>query len=106
MEGCVSRRVAVLLLPLLVVLAGCDMACHGHLTGRATDEWTRSYPLAEGGEIRLVNTNGKIDVEGVSGSTVEIKAERIARGTTDAAAAEPAKAKPYPAPSPVLAGSR
>jgi len=88
MERCVSRRVAVLLLPLMAVLAGCDMAFHGHLTGRATDEWTRSYPLAEGGEVRIVNTNGKIDVEGVSGSTVEVRAERIARGTTDAAAAE------------------
>jgi hypothetical protein len=88
MEGCVPRRVAVLLLPLAFVLAGCDMAFHGHLTGRATDEWTRTYPLTTGGELRIVNTNGKIDIEGIGGSTVEVRAERIARGTTDEAARE------------------
>jgi hypothetical protein len=88
MERSVSRRVVVLLLPLAVVLAGCDMALHGHLTARATDEWIRTYPLAAGGEVRIVNTNGKIDIEGTDGSTVEVKAERIARGTSDAAARE------------------
>jgi hypothetical protein len=88
MERSVSRRVVVLLLPLAVALAGCDMALHGHLTGRATDEWIRTYPLTAGGEVRIVNTNGKIDIEGTDGSTVEVRAERIARGTTDAAARE------------------
>jgi hypothetical protein len=88
MARSVSRRLGVLLLPLAAVLGGCDMALNGHLTARATDEWTRTYPLAAGGEVRIVNTNGKIDVEGVDGSTVEVRAERIARGTTDAAARE------------------
>ena len=88
MERCVSRRVVILLLPLAVALAGCDMALHGHLIGRATDEWVRTYPLTAGGEVRIVNTNGKIDIEGTDGSTVEVRAERIARGTTDAAARE------------------
>ena len=88
MERSVSRRVVVLLLPLSVALAGCDMAFHGHLMGRATDEWTRTYPLTSGGEVRIVNTNGKIDVEGTDGSTVEVRAEKIARGATDAAARE------------------
>jgi hypothetical protein len=83
----VSRRVGVLLLPLAIGLAGCDMSL-GHLTARATEEWTRTYPLSPGGEVRIVNTNGKIDVEGVDGSTVEVKAERIARGATEAAARE------------------
>jgi hypothetical protein len=85
MESCVSRKVGVALLPLAVVLAGCDMS-FAHLTARATDEWTRTYPLTAGGEVRIVNTNGKIDVEGVDGSTVEVRAEKIARGATDAAA--------------------
>src|SRR4029078_9773304 len=59
-----------------------------HLSARATDEWPHTSPLTAGGEIRIVNTNGRIDVEGVDGSTVEIKAEKIARGSTDAAARE------------------
>jgi DUF4097 and DUF4098 domain-containing protein YvlB len=87
MVSSVSRRLGVLLLPLALVAAGCDVSL-GNLTARATDEWTRTYPLAAGGEVRIANTNGKIDVEGVDGSTVEVRAERIARGATDAAARE------------------
>jgi hypothetical protein len=87
MESSVSRRVGALLLPLALVLAGCDLSL-GHLTARATDEWTRSYPLEAGGEIRIINTNGKIDIEGTDGSTVEVRAEKIARGATDSAARE------------------
>jgi hypothetical protein len=64
------------------------MSSFAHLTAKASDEWTRSYPLSAGGEVRIVNTNGRIDVEGVDGSTVEVRAERIARGATDAAARE------------------
>jgi hypothetical protein len=70
-----------------LVLAACDMS-FGHLAARATDEWTRTYPLTAGGEVRIVNTNGKIDIEGVDGSTVEVRAEKIAHGATDAAARE------------------
>ena len=91
MDSCVSGRVTraliVLLLPAALVLAGCDLSL-GHLTARATDEWTRSYPLEAGGEVRIVNTNGKIEIEGTDGSTVEVRAEKIARGATDAAARE------------------
>ena len=49
---------------------------------------TRSYPLAPGGEIRIDNTNGRIEVEGVEGSTVEVRAEKIARAATDTGARE------------------
>jgi hypothetical protein len=87
MDVAVSRRVAVFVLPLAVALAGCDVSL-GNLTARATEEWTHTYPLTAGGEVRIVNTNGRIDVEGVDGSTVEVRAERIARGATDSAARE------------------
>jgi hypothetical protein len=64
--------------------------CVGNLAlnGRATDEWTRSYQLLPGGEVQVGNTNGRIDVEAVDGNTVEIRAERIAKATTDGAAQE------------------
>src|SRR3954468_14965815 len=87
MDGFVSRRVAVFVLPLALAVAGCDVSL-GNLSARATDEWTHTYPLTAGGEVRIVNTNGRIDVEGVDGSTVEIKAERIAKGATESAARE------------------
>ena len=82
-----GARIGALVLPLAFVFAGCDLSL-GHLAARATDEWTRTYPLSPGGEVRIVNTNGKIEIEGVDGSTVEVRAERIARGATDAAARE------------------
>jgi hypothetical protein len=80
-----TRAFAFLFLPL--ALAGCDLHL-GSLAGRATDEWTHTYPLTPGGRVRIGNTNGKVEVEGVEGSTVEIRAERIARAVTDTAARE------------------
>ena len=75
------------LVPLTLALAACDMSL-GHLAGRATDEWTRRYTLVPGGEIRIVNTNGRIDVEPAAGTEVEVRAERIARAATDTGAQE------------------
>src|SRR5262245_58806932 len=79
----VSRR--LFLLPLVAAFAACDGPM-GHLTARATDEWTHTYPLKAGGELRINNTNGLIEVEGVDGSTLEVRAERIARGVSEEAA--------------------
>ena len=87
MEVAVSHRMVALVLPLSLALGGCDMSL-GNLIGRAADEWTHTYPLSAGGEVRIVNTNGKIDIEGVDGATVEVRAERIARGASDEAAKE------------------
>ncbi len=87
MDRAVSRRVAVLALPLTLMLGACDLSL-GNLSARATDEWTHTYPLTAGGEVRIVNTNGRIEVEGVDGSTVEVRAERVAKGSTEAAAKE------------------
>jgi len=77
------RRLAALaVLPAALALAGCDLSL-GNLAGRATDEWTHHYSLAPGGEVRVVNTNGRVDVEGTDGTDVEVRAERIARAATD-----------------------
>ena len=83
----VSRKIGAVLLPAAVLFGACDMSL-GNLTGRATEEWTHTYPLTAGGEVRIVNTNGKIDVEGVDGSTVEVRAEKIAKGATEDSARE------------------
>ena len=85
------KRVAPVLLGSLTVLALGTAACVmelGHLAGRATDEWTHTYPLKSGGELRINNTNGLIEIEGVEGPTLEVRAERIARGVSDEAARE------------------
>ncbi len=78
---------AILVLPVVAALAGCDMSL-GHLTGRATDEWTHTYQLTPGGEIHIGNTNGRVEVVAGDGAAVEVRAERIAKAATDAGARE------------------
>jgi len=70
-----------------IACGACDMSI-GNLAGRATDEWTRTYQLAPGGEVEIVNTNGRIDVEPSGGSAVDVRAERIAKAATDEGARE------------------
>jgi putative adhesin len=76
-----------LFVPVVALFAGCDLHI-GDLTARATEEWTRTYPLSPGGELRIENTNGKIEVEGVDSGTIEVRAEKIAKGATENAARE------------------
>lgn len=72
-----------------VVLAGCQMGRRGAaLEGRAADEWTRTYSLSSDGEVQIIGGNGSVDVQAGSGTSVEVRAERIARAATDAAAQE------------------
>ena len=75
--------------------AGCDLNVGdgnfniGLASGRATDTWTRTYTLSEGGTIEVVNQNGPITVEPQPvGGQVEVRAERIARSSSDEAAKE------------------
>src|SRR4051794_40788492 len=83
-----SNRRFVTRVALVLALSGAAAACVGHLSGSATDEWTHSYPLAPGGEVEITNTNGTIEFEPVDGSTVDVRAERIAKATTDEGARE------------------
>jgi putative adhesin len=83
-----ARTTGLSVVILMAFLTGA--ACHavGELTGQASDEWVRSYPLTAGGELQITNTNGAIDVEGIDGTTVEVRAERTARGLSDDSARE------------------
>jgi hypothetical protein len=60
----------------------------GLATGRSQDTWTRSYTLAEGGRVELINVNGRITAEPASGTTLELVAERTAKASSDEAAKE------------------
>jgi DUF4097 and DUF4098 domain-containing protein YvlB len=61
----------------------------GLAAGKATDEWARTYTLASGGRVEVTNINGSVTVE-PSGDAqkVEVKAERIAKASSDDAARE------------------
>ena len=83
-----SRHYPILLIAAcLLTTLGCDAAVGG-LAARASDEWTHTYPLAEDGQIQIASGNGEIEIEGVDGSMVEVRAERVARAATEAAARE------------------
>jgi DUF4097 and DUF4098 domain-containing protein YvlB len=56
--------------------------------GQAEDTWTRSYTVAPGGRIEILNVNGQIRAEGSTGTTVEVMVERSASAGSDEAARE------------------
>lgn len=56
-------------------------------SGRATDEWTKSYTVSAGGRFEVKNTNGTVTIEqGTEDSTIEVRAERVAKASSDEAA--------------------
>ncbi len=81
---------ALVILAAAVGLAGCDIVVNTMDGGRekATDLWTRSYSMPEGAVVEIDNTNGKIQVDGSDGATVEVKAEITVRAGTAEAARE------------------
>jgi hypothetical protein len=90
-----ARLGAVLLAGAVAVSAGCDvkMAADGDLSvdmwrGQAQDTWVRSYTIAPGGRLEIVNVNGQITAEASDGATVEISAERTASAGSDEGAKE------------------
>jgi hypothetical protein len=75
--------------------AACDINVDGSggfsfdlASGKAQDEWTRTYDLDAGALVEIVNVNGRITAEPGSGGGVEVRAERIARASTDDGARE------------------
>lgn len=69
---------------LLAGAAACNLQISSGV--EATDQWKRSYTLADGGTLEIHNSNGKIHVEPGDGKTIEVVADRIAKAPTDEAA--------------------
>jgi len=84
-------RAAWPILAIAFVFAGCDISVGdgnfsiGLLSGKATDQWTRTYKLASGAELEISNVNGLIDVVEGAGD-VEVRAERTSKASSDDAA--------------------
>ena len=86
MNFTLRRRLAALVLPVLVVAtSACDIAMAEHKE-KETAEWRKTYELQPGGRVEIGNVNGKIDVRPGQGNTVEVLAEKIAHGATREAA--------------------
>ena len=95
MSGQARKTAQILLVAALAVgVTGCDIAADSHggfsfgVGAKAQDTWTRSYPVTSAGRLEIININGTILAESSSGSTIEIQAERTARGTTNEGAAD------------------
>ena len=71
---------------LVLALVGCRPVDRETLTARASDQWTRSYPILAGGEFQIVGGNGSVDIRGGDADTIEVSAERIAIASTEASA--------------------
>jgi hypothetical protein len=77
-----------------VLAAGCDVTVGEHgfsmdvVSGKATNDWTRTYTLAPGGHLEIVNVNGTINASPAEGRSTEVRAERIAKARDDGAAQE------------------
>ena len=78
--------VLCLLVAALAPLAACGLNLSTDV--EAKDEWTRSFQLTPNGAVTIKNGNGKIEVIGGDGSSVNIVAERIVKASTEAAAKE------------------
>lgn len=72
-----------------VALSGCDIAVNGEgglhfdVGAKAEDQWTRSYKVGSGARFELINVNGKITAEASDGNTIEVRAERTAKGSSE-----------------------
>ena len=92
------RRPYARLAPVLALIlsaaasAACDINLGdlnvGVAAGRAADEVVRKYQVPAGGRFEVVNTNGLVQVEQGTAPEVEVRAERIAKASTDEAAKE------------------
>src|SRR5687768_9588626 len=78
--------------PLLPVLlfamagaAGCDIAM-ADFKQQETAQWRKTYELKPGARVEINNVNGKIDVQPAAGNTLEVVADKIAKGATSEAA--------------------
>jgi len=81
-----SRPLGLPVLAAALAASACAPAGSLEQKARASDEWTHSYPLTPDGELQITNTNGSVEVEAAAGSTVDVRAERIAHATTETAA--------------------
>lgn len=76
------------------ILSGCDVTIKDgdiknvSLDHTVSQEWSRKYPLADGGRVEIVNGNGPIEVSAGPAGAVEITAVLAGRAMTEARAKE------------------
>jgi len=80
-----------------VLLTACDVRVGekgvsvGVASGKASDEWVRTYTLQPGGRLEIVSDGGSIDVSGTDDPEIEVRIDREARAGSDELAREALK---------------
>jgi hypothetical protein len=74
------------LLPACDVRVGDTGVSVGVTAGKAVDEWSRSYTLAQARQIEIVSDAGPIDVTGTDGAAIEVRIDREAQAENEHAA--------------------
>ena len=83
---------AAVLLAAAIGGAGCEVRAGegdfslGFWQGSARDTWERTYTVAPGGRVEVLNVNGEIRAEAATGATVHVRAERHVSAGSDEAA--------------------
>jgi Toastrack DUF4097 len=90
-----SSLVLAVVFAAAVSLSACDIKAGENggfsldfAAGKASDTWTRTYKVASGGRVELINVNGKITAEPASGDSLELVGERTVKASSDEAAKE------------------
>jgi hypothetical protein len=84
-------------LAIALLVAACDVRVGekgvsvGVASGKAEDEWVRSYTIQPGGQLEIVSDGGPIDVSGTDGTQAEVRINREARAGSDEQAREALK---------------
>jgi Toastrack DUF4097 len=92
-----SIRSVGISLAVALLLAACDVSVGekgvsvGVASGKASDEWVRSYTIQPGGQLEIVSDGGPIDVSGTDGTQIEVRIDREARAGSDEQAREALK---------------
>ncbi len=76
-----NRILGLVLALALPFAAACDIV-GGFGNERASETWSKSYPLASGGRVEIANVNGRIELSGSDVGRVEVNAEKIGKGST------------------------
>lgn len=78
-----------------VLTAGCDIQTSADgdfdidfASGKATDTWSRTYTVEQGGRFELINVNGRITAEPSEGKEVVVEGKRTAKARSEEAARE------------------
>jgi DUF4097 and DUF4098 domain-containing protein YvlB len=85
------RLLGIALAVALPFAAACDIVGGFAGSERATETWSKTYPLAPGGRVEITNVNGRIELTGSDTDKIEVSAEKVGRGNSQEAAREALK---------------